>query len=94
MLEILVLLSLVKPIEAIAAKKGEKPYRWRLITVGAWFGAEITGALIARMITSNMLICYASAIPCAIASYFVVKHTLKQMPDKQDDLLSTLGQEI
>lgn len=92
MLEILVLLALVRPIEAIAAKKGLKAYKWRLITVGAWFGSEFGGAFLAYLVTGDFLIAYAAAIVCAVSSYFVVKYKLNQKPDI--DLLETIGQEV
>ncbi|MCD6013120.1 MAG: hypothetical protein K0Q79_2982 [Flavipsychrobacter sp.] len=92
MLEILVLLALVRPIERMAAKKGEKPYRWRLIVVGAWFGSEFAAAFLTYLLTENMLVTYLVAIGCAVASYFYVKYKLNQKPDM--DLLETIGQEV
>ena len=77
MLEILALLSLAKWIEKLAAKKGEKPYRWRLIMVGSWFGAEFGGAFLTYLITKNFLYAYAAAIVCTIASLFIVWNKLK-----------------
>lgn len=94
MLEIFVLLALLKPIEALAKRKGLKPFKWRLTTVGAWFGSEFVIGLFTYLITNNVLISYGAAIAGAIGSYFYVKNKLNQMPDKEDDLLTTLGQEV
>lgn len=94
MLEIFVLLALLKPIEALAKRKGLKPYKWRLITVGAWFGCEFAFGFVTYMVTTNILIAYGAAIVGAIGSYFYVKNKLNQLPDKEDDLLTTLGQDL
>lgn len=92
MLEILLLLSLSRWIEKLATKKGEKPYRWRLIMVGSWFGAEFAGAFIAYLITNNLLYAYVAAIACAATSLFVVWNKLKQKPDKES-WVDTIGVE-
>jgi hypothetical protein len=93
MLEILALLSMAKYIEKIATKKGEKPYKWRLIMVGAWFGSEILVAFFTYGLTNDIFIAYGAAIGSAIASYFIVRYKLKQLPDAEEDWSNTIGQE-
>ena len=46
MLEIIVLIFLCRHIGEIAIRKGESANKWKLYTVLAWIGGEITGLII------------------------------------------------
>jgi hypothetical protein len=53
MLEILFLFWLTKRIGAIVEPKGHKGWKYKLLTVGLWFGGEIVGAFIGAFIASG-----------------------------------------
>jgi len=50
MLEILALIYLTRKNGAIAEKKGQKPGRYKFLTVLLWFGGEILGAILGAIV--------------------------------------------
>ena len=69
MLEVIALWFLTKDIGKKALLKGQKPGKWKLITILAWFGAELFGFLIAVQIfgTGNIIGLFLIAMMCAVA---------------------------
>ena len=88
MLEIIALVFLTKKIGALALQKGLKPGTWKLYTVLCWFGAEITGGILAVVILGeeNFLLAVLAGMGCAIGSYFILKANLNKRPDIDDDI--------
>lgn len=93
MLEVIALWFLTKEVGKIALRKGEKPSRWKLFTVLAWFGAEFAGFLLAVMLfgTGNLIGLFLIGMMCAIGGYLVVKAQLSKLPDQADDDIDRIG---
>ena len=93
MLEVIALWFLTKDIEKKALLKGQKPGKWKLITILAWFGAELFGFLIAVQIfgTGNIIGLFLIAMMCAVGSYLFVKAQLEKMPDQMQDDIENIG---
>ncbi|MEO5967422.1 MAG: hypothetical protein ABIP68_02070 [Ferruginibacter sp.] len=84
MLEIIVLYFLTIKVGKLAALKGLKPLKWKLITIGAWLIAEVIGLIVGLMfftmdnLFSLMLIAYGFAI----TSYYIINNYLNSLPQQ------------
>ncbi|MFZ4752324.1 MAG: hypothetical protein ACOYLG_03170 [Chitinophagaceae bacterium] len=94
MLEIIVLIFLCRHIGEIAIRKGESANKWKLYTVLAWIGGEITGLIIGFAIfEDNTLMSILVAIPCAVAGYHIVRNQLHLKPDITN-MIDEIGQDL
>ena len=88
MIEIIALILLTGHIGKLASQKGEKPGRWKLYTVLAWFAGEFVGAVIGLMIfgTNNIFSVILVALAGAVAGYHILKRSLSKKSDASDDI--------
>ncbi|MBK8685972.1 MAG: hypothetical protein IPN26_13915 [Bacteroidetes bacterium] len=94
MLEIIILIFLCRHIGEIAIRKGESANKWKLYTVLAWIGGEITGLIIGFAIfDDNTLMSILVAIPCAVAGYHIVRNQLNRKPDITN-MIDEIGQDL
>ncbi len=84
MLDIIVLYFLTIKIGKLAALKGLKPLKWKLITVGAWFFAEIVGLIVGLMFftVDNFFSLMLIAFGFAITSYYIINNYLNSLPQQ------------
>jgi len=96
MLEIFALIFLTKSIGKLAEEKGLKPGTWKLYTVLAWFGGEITGLFIGLSIfgMERVVMALLVAIPCAIGGYHIIRSTLQNKPDIFHDDINQVGDHL
>ena len=87
-MDIIILVFLVIHVGRKAARKGQPVLKWRLLTVGAWLGAEFLGLLLGVMILGfnkehlpNLMII---ALVSAIGGYLLIKYNLDKYPDTTD----------
>lgn len=93
MLEIIALIFLTRKIGVLAIRKGQKPGKWKLNTVLAWFGFEIIGAFIGLAINGNIYMAMLLGITCAVGGYLLMKYQLDKLPDiGNNDWLERIGQ--
>jgi hypothetical protein len=90
MLELIALIILCKKIGLLAIRKGERPRKWKVITVAAWFGAEMLGFVAAASIfgMDNIVGGVLIGLMTALGSYLIVRAQLEKMPDygEEDDI--------
>jgi hypothetical protein len=90
MLELIALIILCKKIGLLAIRKGERPRKWKVITVAAWFGAEMLGFVAAASIfgMDNIVGVVLIGLMTALGSYLIVRAQLEKMPDygEEDDI--------
>jgi hypothetical protein len=93
MLEIIALIFLCKQIGETAKRKAEKPGKWKLITIGAWFLAELIGFALGAMLlgTDNIIGLVLLALVSAVGGYLIVKAQLDKLPDALDDDIDNIG---
>lgn len=87
MLDIILLYFLLRNIGSIADNKGLKPLRWKLITIGFWFLAELIGIIVGLMIFSidNFISIMLLAFGFAFTSYYIVKSYLQKIKPLDKD---------
>ncbi len=94
MIEIIVLIRLTKVIGRLALQKGLKLGTWKLYCILAWFGAEVFGIVVGQLLIGDVYSGLLLGYIMAIISYFVLKQVLKNKPDKEEDWLSQIGQDM
>lgn len=84
MLDLIILYFLAVRIGKIAYTKGLKPLKWKLITIGAWFLAEIIGLTAGLMFFTldNIISLMLVAIGFALTSYYFINNYLNSLPDQ------------
>lgn len=94
MLELIALIILCKKIGLQAIKKGERPGKWKMITIAAWFGAEILGFVAAASIfgMENIVGVVLIGLMTALGSYLIVRAQLEKMPDYGEDDIDHIGE--
>jgi len=94
MIEIIALIFLCKHIGKLAIRKGERPNKWKLITIGGWFGAELTGFILGVMFfgTGNMVGIVLIGLISAVGGYLIVKAQLEKMPDDLENDIDRMGE--
>ena len=94
MLELIALIILCKKIGLLAIKKGERPGKWKMITIAAWFGAEILGFVAAASIfgMENIVGVVLIGLMTALGSYLIVRAQLEKMPDYGEDDIDHIGE--
>jgi hypothetical protein len=91
MIELFVLIFLTRNIGKLAARKGQRPGRWKLYTVLAWFAFEFPGALIGLFISQNIFLALLLGLGCAFGGYLVMKYQLDKMPDLDKEWPGRIG---
>ncbi|MBC7867936.1 MAG: hypothetical protein H7X88_10435 [Gloeobacteraceae cyanobacterium ES-bin-316] len=94
MIEIIALIFLCRHIGKLALQKGEPPAKWKLITVGSWFGAELLGFILAAMLlgTGNMIGLFLIGLMSAVGGYLIVKAQLDKIPDLMEEEIDHIGE--
>ena len=84
MLDIIILYFLAIKIGKLAAVKGLKPLKWKLITIGAWIFAEIIGLFVGLMFFTidNLVSLMLIAFGFAITSYYFIYNFLNNLPQQ------------
>lgn len=93
MIEIIVLVILVIHIGKVASRKGEKPAKWRILTVIAWVAAEVVGVMLGIIFfgTGNLIGLMLLGLISAVGGYLIVKAQLDKIPDTLDDDINQIG---
>lgn len=83
MLEIIALYFLCKKVGETAIQKGEKPGKWKIITVAAWFAAELLGFILGVTLlgSENIIGLILLGLISAVGGYLIVKAQLDKLPD-------------
>ncbi|RYF87665.1 MAG: hypothetical protein EOO03_10240 [Chitinophagaceae bacterium] len=96
MIEIIALFFLCRNMGKLALTKGERPLKWKGITILAWFAFELIGLVLAAMIfgTGNLVGLMLIGLMSAIGGYLIAKAQLEKLPDVYDDDIDTLGNHL
>lgn len=86
MIDLIILYFLTIKIGKLASLKGLKPIKWKLITVGAWFIAELIGLIVGLMFFTmdNLFSLMLIAFGFAITSYYIIYNYLNRLPQQFD----------
>jgi hypothetical protein len=104
LIEIIALIFLCRKNGQIALQKGLKPGLWKLYTVLAWIGGELTGCIIGIMMFVQMPITDAKQIPqsdlvaismialfAAFGGYLLIRYILENKPGDINDDIKSIG---
>jgi hypothetical protein len=95
MLEIVALIFLCKMNGALALKKGLKPGSWKLYTIFAWIGAEITGMVLGisffGLDKKDIPGLMAIGLVSAFGGYLIVRAILEKRPDIIEEDINRIG---
>lgn len=96
MIEIIALIFLCRHMGNLALKKGERPLKWKVITILCWFTAEILGLVLGAMFlgTSNLIGLMLIGLMSAVGGYLIAKAQLEKLPDVYEDDIDQLGEEV
>lgn len=96
MIEIIALIFLCRHMGVIALNKGERPVKWKIITVASWFGAEILGLMLGAMFfgTGNLIGLMLIGLMSAVGGYLIAKAQLEKLPDVYEDDIDNLGDNL
>jgi len=96
MIEIIALIFLCRHMGRLALSKGERPLKWKVITIVCWFAAEIVGLVLGAMFlgTSNLLGLMLIGLMSAVGGYLVAKAQLEKLPDVYEDDIDRLGDKL
>ena len=96
MIEIIALIFLCKHMGTLALTKGERPLKWKGITVLSWFAFEIIGLVLGVMFfgTENLVGIMLIGLMSAVGGYLVAKAQLEKLPDVYDDDVDSLGNHL
>lgn len=94
MIEIILLYFLTKNMGLLAIKKGLPAGRWKVITVFAWIGFEMTGMMIGITLLGigTLVGLMGFGLICAFGGYLTVRYILENKPDEKiDDDMNRIG---
>ena len=96
MIEIFALIFLCRQMGRLAITKGERPLKWKGITILCWFASELLGLVLAAMLlgTDNLLGLMLIGLMSAIGGYFIAKAQLEKLPDVDDEDVDNLGSHL
>lgn len=96
MIEIIALIFLCRQMGRLAITKGERPLKWKVITILGWFAAEILGLILGAMFlgTDNLIGLMLIGLMSAVGGYLIAKAQLEKLPDVYDDDIDNLGNQL
>ncbi len=96
MIEIIALIFLCRHMGNLALSKGERPLKWKGITILCWFTAEILGLVLGAMFfgTGNLIGLMLIGLMSAVGGYLIAKAQLEKLPDVYEDDIDQLGEDV
>ena len=96
MIEIIALIFLGRHMGRLAVTKGERPLKWKVITILAWFAAEVMSLMLGIMFfgTGNLIGLMLIGLISAVGGYLIAKAQLEKLPDVFEDDVDNLGSHL